>query len=124
MKKELLKRYIGELIKEEMYWVSPKSLLKKRRSRKGIFQRIMDLFSSDSEVKELVDEWLEDQSYYYDFEPSDAFVDEVTDFAKKKLRAAARKTDDEDRAKSMTKNALDRRYRAIIARESMKDDDD
>jgi len=104
----LLKEYISEILQEKHYWYGKTA--EESEAQDGFFSKIKSLFFGDS-VDKFVDEWLEDQSTYYDVELDDNFEKEVKDFVKKKFKKAlARAKGDKDKAMKLMRRALDIRY--------------
>ncbi len=104
----LLKEYISEILQEKHYWYGKSA--EESESQDGFFSKIKSLFFGDN-VDKFVDEWLEDQSTYYDVELDDNFEKEVKDFVKKKFKKAlSRAKGDKDKAMKLMRRALDIRY--------------
>lgn len=127
MHKRILKFYIAEVLQQEAgYWrkYSIKSVPTVRK-KKGILQKIKDLFSSRDKVEKLVDEWLEDQLYYYDFDPTDDQLEDINAYAQVKWKRAVTKAQgDEDRAKSIMMTVLDKKYKKLIMAAKDSDEED
>lgn len=127
MHKNLIKFYVAEVLQESGYWRKYKvrSVPATRKSKKGILQRISDFFTSKGDVDKLVDDWLEDQLYYYDFDPTDEQVNDINAYAQSKWKKAiVRARGDVDKAKLMTTSALDKRYRKLLIASRDRDDED
>lgn len=110
MKNELLREYLREILKEEFFYRSYNDPETKKPRSKGILQRMKDFFFGSSQ-NSLVDDWIEEQSTYYDVDLSDDFENEVREFVEKKFgKALSRAKGNKDQAAKLMRRALDIRY--------------
>ena len=104
---DLLKEYLREVLREGYYFRNYED--EPKRSKKGFLDRLKSFFSGSGD--DVAQDWLEDQSTYYDVELSDDFENEVKDFVKKKYKkAVSRARGNKDQAVKLMKRALDIRY--------------
>lgn len=114
MSKELLKEYLNCVLQEDFFLRDKEDDEKPLKKDKGFLSRIKSLFFSDPS-EDIANEWLEDQSTYYDVELDDNFSEEVRDFAKRKYKKAlSRVKGSKEKAEILLRKAMDIRFQKKI----------
>lgn len=112
MSKDLLREYLNCALQEDFFLRGDND--EKPLKAKGILSRIKSVFFSDIS-EDIANEWLEDQSTYYDIELDDNFSEEVRDFAKRKYKKAlSRVKGSKEKAEILIKKAMDIRFQKKI----------
>jgi hypothetical protein len=109
MSKELLKEYLNYALSED-FFLRGQDSEKSGGPKKSFFSRIKSLFVSDPS-EDIAQEWIEDQSTYYDVEIDETFADEVRDFAKRKYKKAlSRSRGSKEKAETLLMKAISIRF--------------
>lgn len=113
MSNEILKEYVSYVL-QEGFFLNNKAEENPKSQGKGFLSRLKSLFFSDA-AEDIANEWLEDQSTYYDVELDDIISQEVRDFAKRKYKKAlARSRGSKEKAGILLMKALDIRFQKKI----------
>lgn len=134
MSQKLIKEYIEAVLQEGGFFYDPTKLEKpeKKKKEKSWWQTLLSRFDSNAPADELSEEWIEEQELYYDADFSEEVQKKVKEYTRAKLpRIASRAKGDLEKAKRLTKRALETKFnpelqdmkRAARERERQEDSD-